>query len=295
MEYFIRDVDFSASASDGLTLEGYAAVFDSPTVINSFAEGHFVEVIERGAFAKTVRNNPKPVMQFDHGTHPNFGSMPIGVIEELREDDQGLFVRATLHSGDFFEPVREAIASGSMPGMSFKFTIPEGGQTTTRDDENLEVHTLTELNLHELGPVVWPAYKETSGAVRHLTDLLSKDDELRRAVFADLVFGVSRPDFIPADKLTQDLAVRSDTDEPTVEDEEPTDESPSVSDSDTVRSDPDPEPTADDEAPGPVNPARTAHQRRLAEIMAARAERALRHFENKEIENGKRVNPKTSG
>ena len=48
-----RSVEFRAEPSaDGLTLEGYAAVFNAETVINSW-EGNFREQIAKGAFART--------------------------------------------------------------------------------------------------------------------------------------------------------------------------------------------------------------------------------------------------
>jgi HK97 family phage prohead protease len=229
-------------------------VFNSPTQINSW-EGRFTEIIEQGAFARTVRANPKPVLQFDHGTHPTIGSMPIGSIEELREDDKGLYVRADLHTGEFFQPVRESIASGALDGMSFKFTIPEGGMAVDNVDGE-EVRTLTDLNLHELGPVVWPAYKETSVAVRNLTDLLAEDEKLRHDVFAELIFGES------AD-------VRSDDSEA-----EPTDETTDAeSVQESVRSDTDDEPTFRKT---------TRRDKTLAAIVSDKTDRALRHFENKE-------------
>lgn len=273
MDAFIRSVDFRmVENSDGQTLEGYAAVFDSPTVINGW-EGHFVEVIERGAFARTVRNNPKPVMQFDHGTHPMVGGLPIGTIQELREDEEGLFVRAKLHDNWLIEPVRDAIREGSLTGMSFKFTIPEGGVTVTRGEDDIEIHTLTDLNLHELGPVVWPAYKETSVGVRsrELADILTNDAEARGVVAAALygtkingdteaaiaaqladseptITGDTFPDTdgdTTADSDTstadgdttvdKDLAVRSD-DEPTATNEPDSDEESEGSD-EAVRSD----------------------------------------------------------
>ena len=280
MDAFIRSVDFRmVENSDGQTLEGYAAVFDSPTVINGW-EGHFVEVIERGAFARTVRNNPKPVMQFDHGTHPMVGGLPIGTIQELREDEEGLFVRAKLHDNWLIEPVRDAIREGSLTGMSFKFTIPEGGVTVTRGEDDIEIHTLTDLNLHELGPVVWPAYKETSVGVRsrELADILTNDAEARGVVAAALygtkingdteaaiaaqladseptITGDTFSDTDGDTTTDTDLAVRSD-DEPTATNEPDSDEESEGSD-EAVRSDdesddptgstPD-EPTADEES-----------------------------------------------
>ena len=59
----IRSVVFDQiAADDGLTLEGYAAVFDSPTRISNMWEGDFTETIRRGAFTRAVRANPKPVI-----------------------------------------------------------------------------------------------------------------------------------------------------------------------------------------------------------------------------------------
>jgi HK97 family phage prohead protease len=259
---FERSVDFALTESDGQTLEGYAAVFDSPTVINSY-EGHFVEVIERGAFARSVRNNPKPIMQFDHGKDTALGATPIGAIEELREDDKGLYVRARLHSNWLVEPIRDAIASGSIPGMSFKFTIPEGGVTVTRGDDGLETHTLTDLNLHELGPVVWPAYAETAVSVRasELANLLIEDEEARREVAAGLIFGT----FPRKEEDETDLAVRSDepSEEPTDNEEEPTAEDAVRSDDESVRPEDDSEPTAT---------TTRGHRMRMAEIVAAKTD-----------------------
>lgn len=151
-------------SGDGLTLDGYAAVFDSPTEINNH-EGAFVETIAPGAFRKTLREG-RPVLQFDHGKHPMIGSLPIGKIETLREDDHGLHVRARLHSSDLFAPVREAIASGAIGGMSFRFSVVQEDWTDPKSARALPQRTVREVKLYELGPVVWPAYAATSVGVR---------------------------------------------------------------------------------------------------------------------------------
>jgi HK97 family phage prohead protease len=125
VENLTRSVTFTITRDDtdgdGLTLEGYAAVFDAETEIDSW-EGSFVERLERGAFKKTLRER-KPVVQFDHGKDPSVGGVPIGAIEELYEDEQGLFVRARLHDNERVKPVRDAIASGAIDGMSFRFSV----------------------------------------------------------------------------------------------------------------------------------------------------------------------------
>lgn len=167
-------------ASDGLTLEGHAAAFNSPTVIDSW-EGRFVEQIAPGAFKKTFRERT-PVMQFDHGHHPLVGSIPIGRYKDVHEDDIGAYSLGRLHDNWLVEPVREAIESESIKGMSFRFSIVReewrnlDGKLLKDDEEVLRllmsdsdeepVRTLRELKVPEMGPVVFPAYEATDVGVR---------------------------------------------------------------------------------------------------------------------------------
>lgn len=168
-----------ADGGDGLTLEGYAAVFDTPTRIDSW-EGTFDEVIAPGAFAKSIRDR-KPVMQFDHGHDIATGSVPIGSIDDLREDKQGLFVRARLHDNARVEPIRQAIASGAIDGMSFRFQVV---REEWDESEDTPVRTIREVRLFELGPVVFPAYAATSVGVRSL--LADLDAQQRTSLVSEL-------------------------------------------------------------------------------------------------------------
>lgn len=168
--------DLQRSADgDGLTLEGYGAVFDSPTRIDSW-EGLFDEQIRRGAFTKTLRERT-PVIQFDHGHHPSIGSIPIAAPERIAEDDHGLFVRARLHDNDLVKPVRDAIESGAINGMSFRFRVVK---EQIDDSGDIPLRTITEVALYEVGPVVFPAYADTSVGVRGLPPF--SDEQLRAAV-----------------------------------------------------------------------------------------------------------------
>jgi HK97 family phage prohead protease len=155
-------------------LEGYAAVFDAPTLIDSW-EGRFEESIARGAFTKTLSER-RPVLQFDHGRDLATGSVPIGAIEDIGEDKHGLFVRARLHDNQRVEPIRQAIASGAIDGMSFRFRVvreewDEGDDPAKR--------TIREAELFELGPVVFPAYEATTVGVRSLLAVLDSGDRER--------------------------------------------------------------------------------------------------------------------
>ncbi|MFD1656989.1 HK97 family phage prohead protease [Streptomyces caeni] len=198
----VRAEGDTGDQGDGLTMEGYAAVFDTATEIDSW-EGTFTEKIRKGAFRKTIRENT-PVLQFDHGRHPLVGSIPIGAIDELNEDDQGLYVRARLSDNWLIEPVRDAIAERSIKGMSFRFSVIRE-EWRDRDGKLIKAEelprllwdpgdrgplerTLIELRVPELGPVVFPAYPQTSVDVRarSVAELIGQDRDLTREVRASL-------------------------------------------------------------------------------------------------------------
>lgn len=200
----LRAVEFRSTveAGDGRTMEGYAAVFNSPTRIRSW-EGEFDEEIAPGAFRATLRERT-PVLQFDHGRDQRTGTVPIGSIADVREDDQGLFVSARLYDNPVVEPIRQAIEGKSITGMSFRFAVEREEWTDNagkkvRDDEIGRLlwdagdrgplkRRITRINpLHELGPVVFPAYDTTSVGVRSMaqTDPAGYRD-LVREVIAEL-------------------------------------------------------------------------------------------------------------
>ena len=193
-----RSVPFTRSAddSDGLTFEGYGAVFNSPTRIDSW-EGTFDEQIAPGAFRKSIRERT-PKFQFDHG-RSTFGSLPCGVIEDITEDDRGLFVKARMSAAPYWEALREAIASGAVDGMSFRFSVirdewrdaegkivkpDEVEEALLTGSRGVLLRTLKEVKVAEVGPVVWPAYADTTAGLRSkvidLDKLLDGDPEQRK-------------------------------------------------------------------------------------------------------------------
>ena len=166
--------EMRATDGDGFTLEGYGAVFDAPTRIDSW-EGKFDEVIARGAFTTSLHNFT-PVLQFDHGRDVATGSVPIGAIERIAEDSHGLHVRARLHDNARVEPIRQAIASGAIDGMSFRFRVDS--ETWDKSKET-PLRRINEATVFELGPVVFPAYAATSVGVRSLLADLDGEDRAR--------------------------------------------------------------------------------------------------------------------
>jgi HK97 family phage prohead protease len=193
----VRHVPFTldrAGSGDGLTLTGHGAVFNEWTTIDSW-EGRFKERVAPGAFKKTLQESGNRVrLQFDHGQPPLIGSLPIGAIRKLREDDVGLFVEARLADNWLVQPVRDAIDNGSVDGMSFRFSVEK--EEWAGMDSDLPERTITEVRLMELGPVVFPAYEQTDVGVRSLElarSLRNTDEDTRREI-ARLLIAPDTPD-----------------------------------------------------------------------------------------------------
>lgn len=179
-EGFMRSVPFNLTSvdddsnGDGLSFEGYAAVFNTPTRIDNWMEGTFDETILPGAFARSIAATT-PKFQFDHGRHPLIGSIPLGNITEMKEDNTGLFVRARMTDNWLVQPVRDAVANQSVDGMSFRFTVPDGGETWTETKGQVPQRQLSQVDCAELGPVVFPAYDKTTAKVRSMLGLPVED------------------------------------------------------------------------------------------------------------------------
>ncbi|MBW4780482.1 HK97 family phage prohead protease [Rhodococcus fascians] len=195
-----RNLEFRATdtADDGLTLEGLAAVFDVPTEIRDYL-GHYSERIAFGAFKKSLTER-RPVMQFEHGRDSRTGSVPIGVFEELRETREGLYVRARLHDNDLVLPIRQAIASQAISGMSIKFRViqeewrdAKGNRVSPErvpmllDSDIQLTRTIKEIALAEAGPVVFPAYASTKVGVRNENKTLTLNLAEKRMRMAGLL------------------------------------------------------------------------------------------------------------
>lgn len=233
-----------APGGDGRMLSGYAAVFGQETEIDSW-EGNFIETIRKGAFRKSIRETT-PVMQFDHGRHPLIGSIPIGRIEDLREDDEGLWTEARLSDNWLIQPVRDAIAEASVNGMSFRFEVVrevwrDKDGRTVRPEEVLDLlwmpgdrgplrRELVELKVRELGPVVFPAYAGTSVSVRSrgVAAELIRSDDMTRQIRQSLARDAAESPQVPDDpKLRREVAAALLF---------PVDDQPSLSDGEYVMS-----------------------------------------------------------
>jgi HK97 family phage prohead protease len=155
-------------------LAGHFAVFNEWTEINSRIEGHFMERIVPGAFAKTIRERGDRIkLLLEHGMHPQLGKSPIGKITLLKEDDTGGYFEAELFPS-VPELVMEGLEAGEY-GASFWFGILHANweqrpPKSAHNPQGISEQSLTELMLKEFGPVTFPIYDSATVGVRSLTD-----------------------------------------------------------------------------------------------------------------------------
>ena len=126
--------------SDAGVFAGYASVFD---VVDSQRDA-----VLRGAFAASLKAGHKVKLLWQHDMRE-----PIGVIEELREDHNGLYMKGRLLME--VARAREAytlMKNGVVSGLSIGYT-PKRYST----DKSTGVRKLQEVDLWEISLVTFPA------------------------------------------------------------------------------------------------------------------------------------------
>lgn len=143
-----RPFSIKAMNDDG-TFEGYASVFG---VMDSYRD-----IVLPGAFANTLSDHRQrdsmPALLWQHRSDE-----PIGVWEEMREDDHGLLGRGRLALET--QRGREAhslLKMGALKGLSIGYAVPENGATWDEDAQVLKLH---EIDLWETSLVTFPANRE---------------------------------------------------------------------------------------------------------------------------------------
>lgn len=154
-ELKIREV---ASNNDEMCIEGYFIVFGQQTELWAGA----YEEIAPNALDKTLNNDIRALI--NHDTRLVLGRNKSGTLE-LRGDGRGLFGKIKINSNDT-EAVNlyERVKRGDVSQCSFGFNIISE-ETEWRDDGTVK-WTITEVDLHEVSVVTFPAYEETGVQAR---------------------------------------------------------------------------------------------------------------------------------
>lgn len=138
-------------------ITGYAAVFDKL----SEDLGGFREKVASGAFSKSLMKDDIRAL-FNHDPNYVLGRNKAGTLE-LEEDGHGLRIRVKVPKTQWAMDLMESIKRGDINQMSFGFrTIKDTWEKVGNNTER----TLQEAQLFDVSPVTYPAYPQTSAAVR---------------------------------------------------------------------------------------------------------------------------------
>ena len=161
----IRDLEIRAEG-DGMTLRGYAAVFNSPS-----QPLPFIETIANGAFRDSLNSRNDVKLLWNHDTGTVLGSTRAGTLT-LSEDERGLLVEAHLPDTQAGRDAATLIKRGDVNAFSFGFRVPANGDEWPSADQRI----LKRVNVHEVSLVAFPAYTATEGtaSVRAMTELSDK-------------------------------------------------------------------------------------------------------------------------
>ncbi|MCR5812876.1 MAG: HK97 family phage prohead protease [Desulfovibrio sp.] len=163
-ELRIAEIRAKESAdSKELVLVGKPIIFDTPTTICDLA-GEYVEVIQRGALDGADMSDVRLLVNHDTARIP-LARTPKTM--QLSVADDGLDMVAILPDTEDGRSVYTSVKRGDLSGMSFAFTVDEGGDSYEFHDSFIK-RTITRIKkLYECSIVSFPAYPQTSVEARH--------------------------------------------------------------------------------------------------------------------------------
>lgn len=164
------------AGDDGVKkIVGYAAVFDKWSVDLM----GFREKISPGAFAKTIKKADIRAL-FNHDPNIVLGRTKAKTLK-LKEDDTGLFEEIIPPDTQQARDLMVSIERGDVDDQSFAFRTIED-EWVYKKDGSAE-RTLIEVELRDISPVTYPAYPDTTVALRSL-DEFKKEHEIDNEIQA---------------------------------------------------------------------------------------------------------------
>jgi len=179
----VVDAELRVDQSSGtLKIRGYAARF------NTLSQdlGGFREQILPGAFQRALKAGADCRALVNHNPDLILGRTKSGTLT-LEEDAVGLRFEVAPSGSELASHYIEAIRRGDIDGCSFAFTVAKGGQKWQRAETagEPEIRTISEIGeLYDVGPVTYPAYPDTTVAVRALDRIRTQAEQGKRAAMA---------------------------------------------------------------------------------------------------------------
>ncbi|MFD5468892.1 HK97 family phage prohead protease [Streptomyces sp. NPDC127105] len=166
IQRLITRVEWKAADDDPGSLEGYLSTFG-----NIDLQG---DIIERGAFAKTVNKVNKDGVPLLADHRPSVRDV-LGTIVQASEDSHGLRIRARFASDADSQAIRQKLIDGHLKAMSIGYRPRDWGYR--EESDGTMVRILKEVELMEGSVVVFPANTQAlvdtvKSAVRDTVDVL---------------------------------------------------------------------------------------------------------------------------
>jgi HK97 family phage prohead protease len=154
---FAARLELRETAEGGCSFSGYAATFGVP-----YEVGDFTETIERGAFKRTLTEQPDVVFLVNHEGLP-LARTTSGTLT-LEEDEHGLRVRAELEPSDAdVQRLKPKLQRGDLSEMSFAFRC-----TADEWNDGRTLRTVRGVSLHhgDVSIVTTGANPDTTASMR---------------------------------------------------------------------------------------------------------------------------------
>lgn len=157
-------LELRAEGDGTLTLQGYAAIFNSLSEPLPGGNGTFREVIRPGAFRDSIAGGADVRLLLNHDGLP-LARTASGTLQ-LREDGRGLAMSAKLDATDpDVQRLVPKVRRGDLSQMSFGFVTR---RDHWRQESGGQVRDLLQVDLLDVSAVTYPAYRATEIALRSL-------------------------------------------------------------------------------------------------------------------------------
>ena len=162
---------------DDGTFTGYGSVFGN---VDAYGDS-----VQPGAFAKSLKNKT-PALLWQHDS-----SQPIGVWEDIKEDEHGLLMRGRLLVGKVARATEacELLKAGAISGLSIGYVPVEWDYVKTPKDGDEKaqsrVRRLKEIDRWEVSLVTFPANDAARvTGVKNLATIQDVEESLRDAGYS---------------------------------------------------------------------------------------------------------------
>jgi HK97 family phage prohead protease len=169
---------FAASAELKFITDGEPGQFEGYGAVHNKVDWHG-DVILKGAFAQTLADHKAkgtmPAMFAEHSAFYGGDPLPIGVWQDLSEDDNGLRVKGKI-SGldtDTGRRIRGLLQDGALRGLSIAFRVPPGGSTVGKKADEPK-RTLRTVDLYAIDIVRDPS--QAAARIDHVRSVMIQAD-----------------------------------------------------------------------------------------------------------------------